>query len=340
MRPSVSRILPGTRCSTGAVFRDPARGAGRRLFRTLLRVAGAAALIPVAAAAQTEAPGGQAAPHHPAAAHHGSTTHSAAAHKAASGHPKRPPSHGTTAHPAGAHHPAPAHPGSRSGTHPGPRHPVAPHPAPAPAPVPVPVPAPEVPAAPTKGSNTGLPLPRYAALRADEVNLRNGPGTRYPIQWVYKRRDLPVRVEREFDVWRLVEDMDGVKGWVNQATLVGTRTFVVLPAGGAGTRTPGADATDQGTGQQVPRTAPTGANGAGSSASAPLPADTPGGGRVLRAAASDDAAAVAILQPGVIGRLRTCQAGSAWCKVSLKTVSGWLRRDAMWGLAPDEAIGP
>ena len=40
-----------------------------------------------------------------------------------------------------------------------------------------------------KGSATGLPLPRFAALRSDEVNLRAGPGTGYPIDWVYKRRD-------------------------------------------------------------------------------------------------------------------------------------------------------
>ena len=79
----------------------------------------------------------------------------------------------------------------------------------------------------TKGSNTGLPLPRFAALRSDEVNLRAGPGTRYPIQWVYKRRELPVQIQREFEVWRLVQDPDGIKGWVHQATLTGRRSFIV-----------------------------------------------------------------------------------------------------------------
>ena len=79
----------------------------------------------------------------------------------------------------------------------------------------------------TKGSASGLPLPRFAALRADEVNLRAGPGTRYPIDWVYKRRNMPVEIEREFDVWRLIRDPDGVRGWVHQATLTGRRTFMV-----------------------------------------------------------------------------------------------------------------
>ena len=87
--------------------------------------------------------------------------------------------------------------------------------------------APEKPAEPPKGTATGLPLPRFAALRSDEVNMRAGPGTRYPINWVYKRRDLPVQIEREFEVWRLVRDPEGTKGWVHQATLTGRRSFIV-----------------------------------------------------------------------------------------------------------------
>lgn len=102
------------------------------------------------------------------------------------------------------------------------------HPAPPVAALPAPEPEPEHPAEPTKGSNTGSPLPRFATLRSDEVNLRTGPGTRYPIDWVYKRRDLPVMIEREFEVWRLIRDPEGVKGWVHQATLAPRRTGVVV----------------------------------------------------------------------------------------------------------------
>ncbi|MBN9510640.1 MAG: hypothetical protein J0I21_16205 [Alphaproteobacteria bacterium] len=80
---------------------------------------------------------------------------------------------------------------------------------------------------PDKGTSTGLPLPRWASLRTDEVNMRVGPGTRFPIEWQYHRRDLPIEILREVDVWRLIEDQDGVKGWVHQATLIGHRGFVV-----------------------------------------------------------------------------------------------------------------
>lgn len=101
---------------------------------------------------------------------------------------------------------------------------------PAPPQPPSPPPPAKTPAAADTGSITGLKLPRFAALRSDEVNMRVGPGTRFPIEWQYHRRNLPVQILREVEVWRLVEDEDGVKGWVHQATLVGRRGFVVRDA--------------------------------------------------------------------------------------------------------------
>jgi SH3-like domain-containing protein len=80
---------------------------------------------------------------------------------------------------------------------------------------------------PNIGSASGLPLPRFVSLRADEVNLRVGPGDQYPILWVYHRVGLPVEILREYDVWRLVVDSDGTKGWMHEATLVGTRHYVI-----------------------------------------------------------------------------------------------------------------
>jgi len=108
-----------------------------------------------------------------------------------------------------------------------PKPPASTQPAPAAPPAPAPAEPPKAAEPENKGSATNLPLPRYAALRSDEVNLRAGPGTRYPIEWVYKRRELPVQIQREFEVWRLVQDPDGIKGWVHQATLTGRRSFIV-----------------------------------------------------------------------------------------------------------------
>jgi SH3-like domain-containing protein len=72
-----------------------------------------------------------------------------------------------------------------------------------------------------------LPLPRFAALRNGAVNMRTGPGTRYPIEWVYARRGLPVEVVAEYDIWRRVRDPEGVEGWVNKTELTGKRSAMV-----------------------------------------------------------------------------------------------------------------
>lgn len=174
-----------------------------------------------------------------------------------------------------------------------PARPVAKPPVPAVVPPPAAVPTPEAekPVEPGKGSNTGQPIPRFATLRSDDVNLRSGPGTRYPIEWVYKRRDLPVQIEREFEVWRLVRDHEGVKGWVHQAVLAPRRTGVVI-----------------------------------------------GDEQVLRRDPKDDAAPVARLKPGVIVRLRSCEQAADWCQGQVQDYRGWIKRTAIWGTFPGEAI--
>jgi SH3-like domain-containing protein len=228
--------------------------------------------------------------------------------KTASPRSRQAAAHGTPV--VAPHHgPVPRQPGPhRSGArvpghHPG--HPIAEAPTSAhmnlpPPPHPV-VKLPPKPVAPVKpvipadqGTVTGLHLPRYASLKTGDVNMRSGPGSRYPVLWTYKRFELPVRIEREFDVWRLVEDMDGIKGWVHQATLTGRRTFVVT----------GTD----------PRT--------------------------MRAEASDSAPAVAVLKPGVVGRVRSCDANAAWCQVQVGDYRGWLARADFWGTDAGEAVAP
>jgi SH3-like domain-containing protein len=77
---------------------------------------------------------------------------------------------------------------------------------------------------------SGLPLPRFVSLRSDEVNLRSGPGVRYPVDWVYTRRDLPVEVVAEFETWRKIRDWQGTEGWVHQSMLSSRRMVVIVGA--------------------------------------------------------------------------------------------------------------
>lgn len=84
-----------------------------------------------------------------------------------------------------------------------------------------------LPAATTRAAESGLALPRFVALRADEVTLRAGPGLRYPKVWVYQRKNLPMEVIAEFDTWRKVRDWEGSEGWVHQSLLTGARYAVI-----------------------------------------------------------------------------------------------------------------
>ena len=136
---------------------------------------------------------------------------------------------------------------------------------------------------------TGLPLPRFASLRATKVNLRAGPGVRYPVEWVYQRRGLPVMITAEFDAWRKVRDWRGTVGWIHRAMLTGKRTVIA-------------------TAREV----------------------------VLRRKPSRDSPAVARAEAGVIARVLVCQAD--WCRVEAGGISGWGRREALWGTLPQEKI--
>lgn len=71
-------------------------------------------------------------------------------------------------------------------------------------------------------------VPYWASIREGEVNMRVGPAEEYQIAWVYRRPQLPVKVVRVKDGWRLVQDPDGAKGWMNQRFLTRQRTGFVI----------------------------------------------------------------------------------------------------------------
>lgn len=75
--------------------------------------------------------------------------------------------------------------------------------------------------------HSGLPLPRFVSLRSDEVNLRTGPGTQYPVSWIYRRQMLPIEIIAEYHNWRKIRDWQGDEGWVHKNMLSGRRSIIV-----------------------------------------------------------------------------------------------------------------
>ena len=71
--------------------------------------------------------------------------------------------------------------------------------------------------------------PYWASIASGEAMIRTGPGRNYPGTWLYKRRDLPVRVLKIYQSWRLIEDPDGTRGWMLVTLLSDRRTALVKP---------------------------------------------------------------------------------------------------------------
>lgn len=75
---------------------------------------------------------------------------------------------------------------------------------------------------------SGEPVPRFLSLKADEVNVRQGPGRDHKIKWVFKKLGLPVKVVSEYEDWREIEDHAGAKGWIYYGLLSRRRTAITL----------------------------------------------------------------------------------------------------------------
>ena len=58
--------------------------------------------------------------------------------------------------------------------------------------------------------------------------------------------------------------------------------------------------------------------------------------RLLRREPAAEAAGVALIEPGVTGKLRRC--ADTWCKVEVKGFEGWVLRDEIYGVYTAETI--
>lgn len=73
------------------------------------------------------------------------------------------------------------------------------------------------------------PVPYWASINSGEAMMRTGPAKTYPGVWLYKRPDLPIRVLKRHESWRLIEDPDGARGWMLGTLLSERRTAIVKP---------------------------------------------------------------------------------------------------------------
>ncbi|MGB7432386.1 MAG: SH3 domain-containing protein [Ahrensia sp.] len=146
---------------------------------------------------------------------------------------------------------------------------------------------------------SGLPLPRFVSLKAQNVNMRVGPGKQYAVSWRYTKAGLPLEILQEYDNWRRVRDAEGTIGWVHGSLLSGTRTAVTAPWG------KGDDAAE----------------------TLKLHVEPQGKSNIL-----------AYLKPGVMGEISDCDGVWCKMKVQSgpRTLAGFANQAELWGAYPDE----
>ncbi len=154
------------------------------------------------------------------------------------------------------------------------------------------------------GKITGLPLPRFVALKVSEVNLRAGPGQKYPIKYTFRCRGYPMEMIAEFENWRMVKDINGNEGWMHENSLSKAR-YVIIKT-------------------NIVKN---------NSCSYIIPKNE----ALLMRLPSDLSFPKYRLELGSIGKLEKCN--DSWCEVTVaKSNKGWIAKYNLWGVYADELI--
>jgi len=68
----------------------------------------------------------------------------------------------------------------------------------------------------------------YLILKYNEVNVRYGPGRDYPIKYIYKKKNLPVKVIDKKENFRKIIDFKKNSGWIHHTQLKKGKSFILL----------------------------------------------------------------------------------------------------------------
>ena len=68
----------------------------------------------------------------------------------------------------------------------------------------------------------------YLILKNNEVNVRYGPGFDYPIKYVYKKKNLPIKVIDKKENFRRIIDFKKNNGWIHVSQLKKGKSLILL----------------------------------------------------------------------------------------------------------------
>ena len=69
---------------------------------------------------------------------------------------------------------------------------------------------------------------KFLMLKNDKVNVRYGPSFDYPIKFVYKKIQLPIKIIDKKENFRRIIDHKNNSGWIHISQLRKSKSFVAL----------------------------------------------------------------------------------------------------------------
>ena len=69
---------------------------------------------------------------------------------------------------------------------------------------------------------------KFLSLKKNKTNVRYGPGLDYPIKYVYRKVNLPVRQIDKKENWRRVIFLDNNSGWIHWSQLKPSNSIITM----------------------------------------------------------------------------------------------------------------
>ena len=69
---------------------------------------------------------------------------------------------------------------------------------------------------------------KFLSLKYNKVNVRYGPGLDYPIKYIYKKINLPVKVIDKKENFRRIIDLKNNSGWIHWTQLQKSKSLITL----------------------------------------------------------------------------------------------------------------
>ena len=67
----------------------------------------------------------------------------------------------------------------------------------------------------------------FLSLKKDKVNVRYGPGFDYEVKYIYRKKNLPLKVVDKKENFRKIIDIKKNNGWIHISQLKKSKSFIV-----------------------------------------------------------------------------------------------------------------